>query len=112
MAYKKDPLDNEPREQTCAAYGCPMSGTLSTSTNGSHSFYCHFHFGVDSSDWGNITLRIKNRQQSFLNIVNAMRENPANPNINTFILKLEKYIRGDIEKGVKPEGLKEVLNNR
>jgi hypothetical protein len=41
-----DRIADRPRH-LCAAYGCPLTGTSSTSTSGSDEWWCFAHFGLD-----------------------------------------------------------------
>ena len=50
-----------PAEHHCAANGCPMEGTMASSTNGANEWYCQWHFGQAYGEFGAITARIANR---------------------------------------------------
>jgi hypothetical protein len=39
----------------CAAYGCPLIGSMSTSTQGSTDWWCFAHFGADIGRYQTIT---------------------------------------------------------
>jgi hypothetical protein len=45
----------------CCANGCPLAGSLTTSTNGSDKWFCRVHFGTPYSEHDGITARINNR---------------------------------------------------
>lgn len=53
----------EPEEErdpsACAAYGCPLPGSISESTTGGGPWLCRHHFGVASSRWTEITTRLR-----------------------------------------------------
>lgn len=49
----------------CAAYGCPLRGTMSNSLNGSDTWYCRFHNGRNPADFDAISTRI-NRHQALI----------------------------------------------
>lgn len=74
----------------CHAYGCPMLGTMSTSTTGPKAdWLCWIHFGADAGQWQQITaelnrviwlveaigiLRHANRGERWVQAVNAARK--------------------------------------
>lgn len=46
----------------CACSGCCMPGTMTSSTTGTHDWYCRLHFGAPSTEWDSITARAANRR--------------------------------------------------
>lgn len=42
----------------CAAFGCPMLGTSSKSTNGSKEWFCWLHVSSDGGKWQQITTEL------------------------------------------------------
>lgn len=46
----------DPRQ--CCAYGCPMPGSMSTSTTGSTEWQCCLHFGRNPGSWQRITAEL------------------------------------------------------
>ena len=65
----------------CTAYGCGLTGTLSTGTTGESKFYCRFHFGLSPNKNDQVTLRI--HQNDKLRNIFDMCTNP------------EKFFKGD-----------------
>lgn len=45
----------------CAAHGCPLLGTVSTSTTGGSDWWCFLHFGKDAVRLQAITVEINRR---------------------------------------------------
>lgn len=43
----------------CLAYGCPLVGAISDSTRPPHRYFCRHHFGTPSSEWPEITQRVR-----------------------------------------------------
>lgn len=82
----------------CAANGCPLLGSLSQSVNGSDKWYCRYHFGVDSRDWGNITLRIKRSMQQLREYDVKKRTNPYSKENEDTLKKAVAWIK----EGVTP----------
>lgn len=66
-----------PGHHYCAASGCPMSGTLADSTNGSNDWYCQWHFGQSYSERGAITARINNRDHLLKRALRMCSEPPG-----------------------------------
>ncbi len=42
----------------CPAFGCPLAGALTTSTNGGGPWYCRHHFGRATTEFDAITTEI------------------------------------------------------
>lgn len=42
----------------CVAYGCPMLGVATRSTNGTSEWLCHLHMRADGSKWQAITAEL------------------------------------------------------
>lgn len=42
----------------CAAYGCPMHGTMTSSTLGTSEWLCWLHFRAESAQWQRITAEL------------------------------------------------------
>jgi len=47
------------RDYNCAAYGCPLPGSISPSIGANGTYYCRFHFNTPIQDWAGITSRIR-----------------------------------------------------
>jgi len=45
----------------CFVAGCPLPGSMATSTNGSSQWFCHMHHGAPATSWADITARVSNR---------------------------------------------------
>lgn len=45
----------------CFVAGCPLPGSMTSSTNGSSQWFCPMHFGTPATLWADITARISNR---------------------------------------------------
>ena len=50
----EDRIANRP-QHLCAAYGCPLIGSMSTSTSGSTDWWCFAHFGATPGQYQAIT---------------------------------------------------------
>ncbi len=68
-----------PAEHHCTANGCPMPGTLASSTNGASEWYCQWHFGQSYGEYGAITARINNRVGLIRRALQMCNESPAEP---------------------------------
>jgi len=62
MSHTHDDRVAEHDPRYCAAYGCPMLGTMSTSTNGSSEWWCFAHFGKDAGMLQRLTVEINRRE--------------------------------------------------
>lgn len=52
-------MSDEPKNGCmCAAYGCPLVGTMTASTTGSQDWLCWLHFGRDAVHWQAITIEL------------------------------------------------------
>lgn len=58
------PSDEGASGYRCAAYGCPLAGSISASTRGGGPWYCRFHFAVGPSGWAEITTRLTRERAS------------------------------------------------
>ena len=45
----------------CHCAGCPMPGSLTTSTSGTQEWFCRLHFGAPAALWNDISARASNR---------------------------------------------------
>lgn len=43
----------------CAAYGCPLPGGITDSTQGSDRWFCRFHFGREPREFDAITTDVR-----------------------------------------------------
>lgn len=55
---KREDSGNE-RPYGCAAYGCPLDGSISHSTTGGGPWFCASHFGTRPEDRDQITAKIR-----------------------------------------------------
>jgi hypothetical protein len=55
----------------CAAFGCPMLGTMSHSTSGG-DWICWFHFGKEASQWQQVTNEL-NRLNWLVSAIRGVR---------------------------------------
>lgn len=77
---------NEPTNDFCAAYGCPMFGVHGE--NG--KWYCCCHFNVSPSHNDSITLEL-NRQKPLVDqILAARREGRANGKLEAELLEITR----------------------
>jgi hypothetical protein len=55
-----DKKDFQPAKDpcNCAAFGCPMLGTMTHSTTGADEWLCFLHFGKPSASWQRITAEL------------------------------------------------------
>ena len=60
------------RPGMCTAYGCPLLGTLSTSTGGTSAWWCFAHFGKDPGQLQRITGEL-HRVKRLLNAISDIR---------------------------------------
>lgn len=49
----------------CAAFGCCLPGSMSSSTQGTQTWYCRLHFGAPRGEWDDISARAQNRKALF-----------------------------------------------
>lgn len=47
------------KDYSCAAYGCPMPGSISNSIGPNGTYYCRFHFNIPIQDWNSITQKLR-----------------------------------------------------
>lgn len=47
----------------CAAYGCPLPGGITDSTQGSDRWLCRFHFGHEPSEFDAITTEVRRKKR-------------------------------------------------
>jgi hypothetical protein len=47
--------DHEVDHTRCAAHGCPMPGSVTSSTSGTQQWFCHFHLNCDVVSWNRIS---------------------------------------------------------
>lgn len=50
-----------PKDYSCAAYGCPLTGSMSPSTTGSGPWFCAFHWGTSVDQRDAVTVKIRER---------------------------------------------------
>lgn len=60
----------DPRQ--CSAYGCPMPGSMSSSTNGATEWQCWLHYGQNVGSWQRITADL-NRMAWLVHALVTMR---------------------------------------
>ena len=70
MTHPDRTADRHP--SLCHAYGCPMPGTISTSTAGSSKWLCWLHHGQDVGRWQRITADIS-RMAWLVTVVTTLR---------------------------------------
>ena len=90
------------QNHTCAAYGCPFPGSLSSSTNGADTWYCRNHFGVFGPDHDPITERI-HRYSWMIQIANYL---------NGDTQKRFDYIRDRADARFRQEGMPHLVMDR
>jgi hypothetical protein len=57
----------------CAAYGCPLHGTMSNATGGSDDWWCSYHFGKEAGDLQAVTSAL-NRHRWLADVRSAVLE--------------------------------------
>lgn len=63
----------------CKAFGCPLQGTMSTSTSGTSEWLCFVHFGLEADQWQSATVEL-NRMKWLVDLTRTIRENAlSNP---------------------------------
>lgn len=78
----------------CAAYGCPMVGTMSGSTVGTSEWYCWLHFGKEAVQWQAITVEL-NHLRWLVEAVNGMRRHYRGPGWSDAYLSALQAIRAN-----------------
>lgn len=61
----------------CAAPGCCLPGSMSTSTQGPSAWWCRVHFGAPASEHASITAHIANRRDLFRIACELINESPG-----------------------------------
>lgn len=56
----------------CAAHGCPLHGSISSSVSGGSMFMCAMHFRAHASNWHEVTARIR-RNMTLVNLIREIR---------------------------------------
>lgn len=74
MSHSQNDRIAERNHAHCAAYGCPMLGTMSMSTTGSNDWYCWLHFGREATQWQRITTELR-RFDWLIEAMQEMRRN-------------------------------------
>lgn len=100
--------ESQPKDQTCTAFGCPLAGSVSQSTNGGDNFFCRYHIGSESGEWGAITMRVKRCMNEFSQIDQMLKLNPYSEDIDKLRKKLFLFIRDGAE--FKIEEKKETIS--
>jgi len=74
MSHTRDDriADQDPRQ--CSAYGCPMPGSMSSSTNGASEWQCWMHFGQPMGRWQQITADLNRMQWLVTTLVKLRRD--------------------------------------
>lgn len=65
------------RDGLCAASGCCLPGTMSTSTQGPKDWWCRLHFGASRADHDSITAHIANRRRLFQIAYQLVNDTPG-----------------------------------
>jgi len=50
-----------PPDYSCAAYGCPLDGSISPSTTGGGPWFCFLHYGIKADQRDAVTVKIRER---------------------------------------------------
>ena len=75
----------------CAAFGCPLPGSLSEGIQGGGNWYCRNHFGSFGAAHDEITVRIKKHR---------------------WILDIASYLSADMQNGDGFEGIRDGIEER
>jgi hypothetical protein len=59
MSHSHDDRVAERPHHLCAAYGCPLLGSMATSTSGASEWWCFAHFGKDAGQLQRITSEVR-----------------------------------------------------
>jgi hypothetical protein len=59
IAKRQDDADENQNPYGCAAYGCPLNGTISHGTTGGSPWYCAHHFDVKPEASDDVTTKIR-----------------------------------------------------
>lgn len=81
----------KPHQQTCQAYGCPLTGTRSNSVKGGGEWWCRYHIGQSADSFALITDRINKSMPMFEHIKRLVRANSHQ--ITTLEPSLYNYLR-------------------
>jgi hypothetical protein len=80
------------RPGMCAAWGCPMQGSISTSTAGSTNWLCWLHFGQDVGRWQRITADL-NRLAWLVTAVTTLRRDYGGVNWDEAYAAADRVMR-------------------
>lgn len=95
---------------SCSASGCPMPGTLSTSTNGTDEWLCSWHFGAPYGEYGAITARIANRMGIIRQAIRMANSAPGNSFMTTDD-QGNDVVRADLVALLQKYGYANILDN-
>jgi hypothetical protein len=76
----------------CAAYGCPLHGAMSQSTQGTSEWYCFAHFGKDFGSLQRITAE-QRRLDWLANAIRDVRDRDVNPNYGAAFQRIEHDLK-------------------
>ena len=73
---KASAVDDTPTDainsRQCFANGCPLHGSVTSSVTGSSNWFCAMHFRAHSSNWHEVTARIR-RNMTLVNLIREIR---------------------------------------
>lgn len=88
MTHTHDDRVAERPHHLCFAYGCPLLGTSSVSTQGTSEWWCFAHFGKDVGQYQGITAELR-RLDWLTRAITDVRTRERNPDYNAAFQRLE-----------------------
>lgn len=101
--------DHEVDTTRCAAHGCPMPGSVTSSTSGTQQWFCHFHYNRDAIAWQKVTAEL-NRMAWLVAACNAIRAKQCSDDWPATYRTIQNEMRqhqrsdllyGDADKGIR-----------
>lgn len=88
MTHTSDDRIAERPGHLCAAYGCPLLGSMSASIQGASEWWCFTHFGKDVGAYQRITAELR-RLDWLANAITDVRNRDVNPNYPAAFQRIE-----------------------
>lgn len=101
--------DHEVDTTSCAAHGCPMPGSVTSSTSGTQQWFCHFHYNRDAIAWSKVTTEL-NRLGWLVSACKAIRAKQCSDDWPATYRMIQNEMRqnqrsdllyGDADKGIR-----------
>lgn len=88
MSQSHDDRVAERPHHLCAAYGCPLLGSMSANTTGTSEWWCFAHFGKDVGQYQGITAELR-RLDWLAKAITNVRIRERNPDYGSAFQRLE-----------------------